>query len=149
MYAPAPTQPVGHGLSRYQCRIYPALEDTQKHLDTIQWDTSLKEWANAWAPKEPRPISVSIAALKDHILKSILTDPRSTRAWEQHRLPTSISRRLATTCPKDSQTMCCLQASAKTLSFAILLTFSGYWAINAHQSVSEGCEAILRVRVVR
>ena len=44
--------------------------------------------------------------LKDHMMKSTLTDLRLTREWGQQRSSTAISRmvrRLAASCPKDSQ----------------------------------------------
>ena len=57
--------------------------------------------------KRLRPNSESIAMLKDHMMKSTLTDLRSTREWGQQRhqppFQARMVRRLAASCPKDSQ----------------------------------------------
>ena len=78
----------------------------QEHMNTIRRDTaSLKGWANVWSQeKRLRPNSESIAMLKDHMMKSTLTDLRLTRKWGQQRSSTAISRmvrRLAASCPNN------------------------------------------------
>ena len=75
-------------------------------MNTIRRDTaSLKGWANVWSQeKRLRPNSESITMLKDHMIKSTLTDLRLTRACGATAAISRMVRRLAAICPKDSQT---------------------------------------------
>ena len=80
----------------------------QEHMNMIRRDTAtLKVWGNVWSQeKRLRPNSENIAMHKDHMMKSTLTDLRLTREWRQQRSSTAISRmvrRLAASCPKDTQ----------------------------------------------
>ena len=94
-------------------------------MNTIRRDTaSLKGWANVWSQeKRLRPNSESIAMHKDHMMKSTLTDLRLTREWGQQRSSTAISRmvrRLAASCPKDSQiTVPSFAAEATAITLAL------------------------------
>ena len=93
-------------------------------MNMIRRDTaSLKGWANVWSQeKRLRPSSESIEMLKDHMMKSTLTDLRLTREWGQQRSSTAISRvvrRLAASCPKklpNNSTIFAAEATAITLA---------------------------------
>ena len=109
-------------------------------MNTIRRDkASLKGWANVWSQeKRLRPNSESIAMLKDHMMKSTLTDLRLIREWGQQRSSTAISRmvrRLAASCPKDSQTTVPSLLQRQQQSHCHL-TIIGTWILYSTMSLS-------------
>ena len=60
------------------------IQKTQPHL---------REWVNLWSlERRPKPNSESIMILKDHMMKSALTDLRLTRGWGQRQSSIAISK---------------------------------------------------------
>ena len=96
-------------LKMFYCRFVYLVRKWQDHRPNgCNHDTDHCFGPLYFCPKEKRlrPNSESIAMLKDHMMKSTLTDLRLTREWGQQRSSTAISRmvrRLAASCPKDSQ----------------------------------------------